>query len=60
MADEDFRLLNIKYNVKYLIENKQEVQRRLSLPVAMENEKFIIYYLGDINEKNNLRKANEN
>ena len=47
MHEEDFKVLNSKYGADYLIENKIETPRTLNLPVAWENEEFIIYWLGN-------------
>lgn len=45
MKEEDFKSLNTKYGADYLIENKQETPRKLNLPIAWENEEFVIYDL---------------
>ena len=50
MEEEDFKLLNSKYGADYLIENKIETPRTLNLPIAWENDEFIIYWLGGKNE----------
>ncbi|MBI2107434.1 hypothetical protein HYT57_05610 [Candidatus Woesearchaeota archaeon] len=45
-TEDDFRFLNINYGADYLIENKQEISRRLNLPIAWENKEFVIYFIG--------------